>query len=172
MISRYRDTSRCHINSETFSLQVNMYDSTRLKDNSEGLGMWNSWSKLPNCSQSVRGTWSCFSIPVSSTHDTTREWTWFGRFWWLYHPSGKHSQWKKSPPPIFRCHCFCSSARKFILFIKNHSGDICALLSQPHPPHSRTYPDATNTTPAGKKTPTLRSKAGVWALNELNWLGS
>lgn len=79
------NTSRCHINSETFSLQVNIYDSTRLKDNSEGLGMWNSWSLvLPNCSQSVRGIWSCFSIPVSG-HDTTREWR-FERFSW-HHPS-------------------------------------------------------------------------------------
>ena len=42
------------INSETFwPLQVNM--------------------QLTNCSQSVRGIWSCFSMPVSRTHDSTPE---------------------------------------------------------------------------------------------------
>ena len=62
----------------------------------------------------------------------TREWTWFGRFLWSYHPSGKRSQWKHYPLPIFRCDCSCSIARKFILFIKNYAWyDICALLSQP-----------------------------------------
>ena len=42
---------------------------------------------------------------------------------------------------------------------------------QPHPPRSRTYPDATNTTPAvQKKTPTLRSilpEFGRW----MSWIG-
>lgn len=171
MISRYRDTSRCHINSETFSLQVNMHDSTRLKDNSEGLGMWNSWSKLPNCSQSVRGIWSCFSIPVSSTHDTTREWTWFGRFWWPYHPSGKHSQWKNHP--LLFLDVIASARLQGSSFSSSKimgGNDICALLTQPHPPHSRTYPDATNTTPAAKLQQ-FEAKPER-ALNELNWLGS
>jgi len=41
---------------------------------------------------------------------------------------------------------------------------------QPHPPRSRTYPDATNTTPAAKQTPTVsKHLAGVWALNWIEW---
>lgn len=41
---------------------------------------------------------------------------------------------------------------------------------QPHPPHSRTYPDATNTTPAGKKLQHFEASCRSLGA-ELDWIG-